>query len=151
MTERLGREAVFQCRVVRTPEGFIEAVWEGHADLRAMYAFYAELDQATEGLEDYLLLVDVRGLSGYDPETKALARCWSGTPAASRALIIAVVADSQLVAAESPATAMAAPRRARWFGALAAARTYLTQRIRAPSGEFAVPSSEAVAARRAAP
>src|SRR5262245_4984289 len=95
----------FRFRVAWDVHGIIEMVWDGHADVEALRACCAALERTVQGLADYLLLVDARGVSGYDPDTRAVARWWSSTAVAARARIVAIVADSQLTAAESPAAA----------------------------------------------
>lgn len=134
-----GEASAATIEVVLREQSLVEVAWSGHLTAGAMRALCAEVDRVVARLEDYVLLIDRTGATGYDHEAGPIAAAWARGRTAARALVTAVVTDSQLAALESPAVAMAPRRRVRLFPTRAAARAFLLRAIPTRSGEFLAP------------
>jgi hypothetical protein len=122
-------------------DGFVEVTWEGHIDATSVGVVSAHLERYADAAPELFVVMDTRGITGYEPDAYAYAHAWSMTAAPRAIVVAAIVAESTLAAAESPATALMPARRVRLFASLSAAREYVKRFVPARSGEYRVPQT----------
>jgi hypothetical protein len=132
------RTSPFRFEIERGAGNVVLASWQGHMNQTGLAEHCDVLDDALAGIGSFVLVIDATGVSGYDPAVHRVARQWAMSEPASRARAVAIIADSQLAAAESPAASMAPPRKARLFGSRRAAMAFVESVAMASSGEYTV-------------
>jgi hypothetical protein len=137
----------FEASIEDEGAGVFVASWSEHIDAAAFTRHLEMLERVCANRESCFLLVDATHVSGYDLDTRTVARRWARTNTITfRA--VAIVAGSRLAAAESPASILAPTSTARLFDSVHPARRWLQHLALAASGEYpriAVPSEKRTA------
>jgi hypothetical protein len=125
--------------------GVFVVTWREHIDGASLGRHLESLAEVVSSREACFLLVDATQVSGYDLDTRIVARNWSRTGRTDALRAVAIVAGSRLAAAESPASVLAPASTVRLFDSVHPARRWLQHLALAASGEYpriAVPGAK---------
>ena len=128
----------FEGAISHDETGIVVMAWRGHIDASGLRDHLTALDALAQSLELAWLLIDATLVSGYDLDARTHARAWARADVAKALRAVAIVAESSLTAAESPALVLAPPRIARLFASIHPARSWLQQVATTRSGEYHV-------------
>ncbi len=120
--------------------GIIAMTWQGHIDAIRLREHLHDLEAVIADFEPYFLRVDATHVSGYDLDAHAQARRWATRAGRRPPAAVAIIAGSHFAAVESPAFALAAAGRARFFASAERARRWLQAFAVSASGEYVLAS-----------
>jgi len=132
-----------EARVEAAGDAVFVCALEGHVSVRALANVLEALERAASECGRYFVVVDATRVTGYQPNVRKAAAVWSADAEARGLAAVAVVTDSEMLAAESPAVALAPPRALRLFASVEAATKHLRKVAQARSGKYAVVLAQA--------
>ena len=135
----------FEASIEDEGAGVFVVTWREHIDGPSFVRHLEQLERVCANRESCFLLVDTTHVSGYDLDTRTIARRWARTNTITSLRAVAIVAGSRLAAAESPASILAPASAARLFDSVHPARRWLQHIALTASGEYArvaIPSAK---------